>query len=169
MLRDPGEWEGCRQGDSATIESDRMLAAIRGLFNSAVGEDYLKLSPCCGLKPPAKEIKRDRTLSDDEHLACWQAAGDIGWPFGHAPRLIIATGQRPGTQHSPVGIRNEVGGMQCSDLHIKGKKLWKVPPNLLKTEISHAVPLNQIALDILEGCPLIDNLPENMVVIRTAG
>ena len=138
----------------AMIEANRMLASIRGLFMWAVGEDYLENSPCYGIRPPGgKEKPRKRTLEDDELLACWQAAGDIGWPFGHVTRLIIATGQRPGTHNSPGGIRNEVGGMRWPDLDINGDKLWKIPPNLLKTDIPHAVPLNEIAIEVLESCP----------------
>ena len=42
----------------------------------------------------ASETRRERVLNDDEIAAIWQAAGEIGYPFGHAVQMLILTGAR---------------------------------------------------------------------------
>lgn len=50
----------------ATIGANRALAAIKKLFAWCVDRGVIDHSPLIGLKAPAKEIARDRVLSDDE-------------------------------------------------------------------------------------------------------
>ena len=42
------------------------------------------------------ETPRDRVLSDRELKLVWDAAGEMGWPFGCAYQLLILTGAREG-------------------------------------------------------------------------
>ena len=132
----------------APIAANRALAAVRKLFNWCVAQDILSVSPCAGVKPPTAERSRDRVLSDDELRLVWQAADQVGWPFGPLVQLLALTGQR----------RDEVGRMQWSEIDIE-KRLWALPAGRVKNNQLHQVPLSDAALDVLKGAPQIAGSP----------
>ena len=72
------------------IRANRALAAIKKLFAWALDRGLIEVHPIVGLKPPAKEIKRDRILTDSEVRAFWAAAEALGYPFGPAYSAQIA-------------------------------------------------------------------------------
>ena len=92
------------------IAANRVLSAVRKLFNWAVARDIIAASPCAGVKPPTAERSRDRVLNDDELRNVWQAAEHVGYPFGSLVKLLILTGQR----------RDECAGMKWSELGFGG-------------------------------------------------
>jgi integrase len=130
----------------AETMANRCLAHIRKLFNWAVERGILAstANPVAGLKPPTKEKHRDRILTVDELAAVWRAAGRLGYPFGPAIRLLIATGQR----------REEVGQLVWSELDLDAA-LWTMPPARNKGGRQHVVPLNTLALESLALCPRV--------------
>jgi integrase len=136
--------------DDAPYAANRTLAALRTLFNWAMGRDLIALSPCAGVKPPAVEKARDRVLSDNELKAVWKAAAEIERPFGPIVQLLILTGQR----------RTEVGGMTWDELDLD-KKLWTLPRGRVKNDTGHEVPLSALALEIVskvhrvKGCQFL--------------
>jgi integrase len=132
----------------APIAANRALAAVRKLFNWCVAQDILSASPCAGVKPPTAERSRDRVLSDDELRLVWQAADQVGWPFGPLVQLLALTGQR----------RDEVGRMQWSEIDIE-KRLWALPAGRVKNNQLHQAPLSDAALDVLKGAPQIAGSP----------
>jgi Arm DNA-binding domain len=70
------------------IMANRVLAAVRKLFNWCVARDVIQISPCTLVAPPAQERSRDRVLSDDELQMVWTAADGDGWPFGPLVKLL---------------------------------------------------------------------------------
>ena len=132
----------------APIAANRALAAVRKFFNWCVARDVLATSPCAGVKPPTAERSRDRVLSDDELRLVWQAADQIGWPFGPLVKLLALTGQR----------RDEVGRMQWSELDLD-KQLWTLPAERVKNNQPHHVPLSDAALAVLKDAPQIVGSP----------
>src|SRR6266481_3206815 len=48
------------------IMANRVLSAVRKLFNWCVARDVIQVSPCTLVTPPAAERSRDRVLTDDE-------------------------------------------------------------------------------------------------------
>ena len=132
----------------APIAANRTLAAVRKFFNWCVARDILSASPCAGVKPPTAERSRDRVLSDDELRNVWQAADEVGWPFGPLVKLLALTGQR----------RDEVGRMQWSELDLD-KQLWTLPAERVKNNQPHHVPLSDAALAVLKGAPQIVGSP----------
>jgi integrase len=83
-------------------------------------------------------------LTREEIAKVWEAAGDF--PHGAIVRLLLATGQR----------RNEVGGMRRSELDLAGRT-WRLPKERTKGGRHHLVPLNDLALQVIEACPRIGN------------
>ena len=124
----------------APTQANRTLAAIRKLFNWSLDRGLIDHNPVTGLKPPAKEVSRDRVLTDQEIKKVWAAWDQIGWPFGPLFKLLLVTGQR----------RSEVASMKWTDI---SDGIWTIPREIAKNDRTHDVPLTPLALDILDGLP----------------
>ena len=79
--------------------ANRVLAAIKKLFAWALDRGLIDVHPIFGLKPPSKEVARDRILRESEIRAFWAAASAIcdrrcsrsiaaSW---HVRELLVAT------------------------------------------------------------------------------
>ena len=65
----------------------------------------------------------------------WQAADQVGWPFGPLVKLFALTGQR----------RDEVDQMRWAEFDLDAR-LWTLPAERVKTNQPHQVPLSDAAL-----------------------
>jgi integrase len=128
-----------RDGPSA---ANHAFSAIRKFFNWCIERDYLRHSPCQGLKKPAKNQERERTLDDHELASVWKATSDIGYPFGHYVKLLILTGQR----------RSEVAGLRWSELDLD-QSFWEQSTN--KSDRLHLVPLSRQAKKVILSIPKV--------------
>jgi integrase len=126
------------------IMANRVLSAVRKLFNWCVARDVIQASPCTLVTPPAPERSRDRVLSDDELRLVWNAAASDGWPFGPLIKLLALTGQR----------LSEVGGMRWQEIDLENR-LWTLPAERVKNGERHEVPLSDAAIDIISALPRI--------------
>jgi len=122
--------------------ANRALAAIKKVMSWCVDRGMIEVSPIAGLKAPAKEVARERVLTDNELAACWNAAVAEGFPFAAVVQILILTGQR----------RGEVAGMRWSELDL-AKGTWTIPAKRAKNANAHIVPLAPLALDILKSVP----------------
>jgi integrase len=127
---------------SSPRRANRYLALLKKLFAWCVERGYIEASPASGIKPPGKEISRDRVLSDDELRLIWQCCEKAGWPFGDLFRLLILTAQRLG----------EVSTMRRPDVDLT-KATWTVPANIAKNGVANEVPLSPAAVAVLSGMP----------------
>jgi integrase len=125
------------------VLANRTLAHLSKFFNWLCERDVIKASPCAGVKPPAKEIARDRMLSDAEIKALWHACEGIGGAAGAVVKLMLLTGQRCG----------EVVGMKRSEI---SGDVWTLLPERTKNKQRHEVPLSAQALAIIEAIPGVD-------------
>jgi integrase len=125
----------------APIGANRILAYLKTFFTWAVDQELIEASPAASVKRPAKEVKRDRVLTNSEILAVWQACGALG-VFGRAFRFMLVTGQR----------RSEVGEMSWSELD-RTQRLWTLSRERTKADRAHEVPLSGLAMVIIEECP----------------
>ena len=130
--------------DRAPIMANRVLAAIRKLFNWCLARDVISVSPCTLVHPPAPERSRERILSDDEIRKLWATTDAEGWPFGTLAKLLLLTGQR----------LREVSGMRWEEIDLDAK-LWTLPGERMKNGIKHEVPLSDLAVRILKEQPRI--------------
>lgn len=126
------------------IMANRVLSAVRKLFNWCMARDVIAASPCGGVAPPAPERSRDRVLTDDELRLVWKAADSDGWPFGPLVKLLVLTGQRLA----------EVGGMRWDEVDLENK-LWTLPAKRVKNNELHEVPLSDAAIAIISALPRI--------------
>jgi len=125
------------------VMANRALAHLSRFFSWLCERDVIAASPSVGVKPPTKEIARDRALSDDEIVKLWHACDAIGGPAGPAIKLLLLTGQRYG----------EVVGMRRSEIN---GDVWTLSADRTKNKHKHEVPLSKQALAIIEAMPVKD-------------
>jgi len=110
----------------------RLLAVLRTMFGFAVDREMIEHSPTERLKPPGRERRRERVLTEQEIRTVWTFPGETG----RALRLTLATGQRPG----------EVCGASWGE--VEGS-WWTIPQGRAKTGRGHRVPLSGLAEGLL--------------------
>jgi integrase len=120
------------------VAANRTLAAVRKLFNWALQRGIIEASPVALVEMPGPERKRERTLAADEIRAVWDAAGELGYPFGHFFQMALATGQR----------REEVARMRWADID-EAERIWTLSSEMTKAGRAHVVPLSAFAQEIL--------------------
>lgn len=124
------------------VMARRVLAYVHRLFKWAKGRHIVQSNPAEDLPKPGSETRRDRVLSDNELVAVWKAAEDVGWPFGDAIRLLILTGAR----------REEIGRLRW--LEIVGNEI-RLEGVRTKNGEPHTIPLSVPARAIIERMPHI--------------
>ncbi len=124
------------------VAANRVLAAIRKLFNWSLQRGIIDSSPVARIEAPSAETERDRVLSAGELRLVWQGADALGYPFGPFIKLAILTAQR----------RNEVAGMRHDELDLKAA-LWTIPAHRTKAGRAHLVPLSPQAVALLKELP----------------
>lgn len=122
--------------------ANRALAAIKKLLSWCVDRGTIHINPVAALKAPAKEVDRDRVLTNAEIAACWFGAEAEGFPFAPFAKLVILTGQR----------RGEVAGLCWSELDL-ANATWTIPAQRAKNATQHVVPLAPLAVSILNTLP----------------
>jgi len=130
--------DGIKAASQSGVPANHAAATIRLLFGYAADRLELETNPAAGLKNPAKTKSRDRVLSRAEIRIVWRACEEAGYPFGHALRFQLCTGQRIG----------EVGDIRRDDL--EGDH-WKLSRN--KTGKRIDVFLAGHARAVLDDCP----------------
>ncbi len=124
----------------AVIMARRVQTRLHRLFTWAVGRDIIAHNPVTGLPMPGSEIKRDRTLADDELVEVWNAAEILGYPFGSAVQLLVLTGAR----------REEIGQLRWDE--IEGDAI-KLKGDRTKNGEPHLIPLSAAGRALLDSLP----------------
>lgn len=124
------------------IAANRVLAAVRAMFNWALRRGIVEANPCALVEQPGEETRRERTLSADEIRELWPLFQSAGYPFGAFFQIALLTGQR----------RSEVAGMRWADIDLEAKT-WTLTADQTKAGRGHVVPLSQPAIDLLKAAP----------------
>ena len=142
------------------IMGNRMRAYLSAMFQYGIAFDNSTEAITRGVKffipfnpvtPVQKLLKREppreRTLSEKEVQLFWQALDDskIFICRKNVFKLMLATGQR----------LSEVAGLRWSE--IEGD-LWTLPGSRTKNRNKNLVPLNKIAMEIIESTPKLHNI-----------
>lgn len=121
-----------------------VLKHTRKLYNWAIERDLVELNPFDRVKPPVPAVGRERELAPDEISVVWQAAEELGYPFGTLMQLLLLTGQR----------RTEVANMRWAWLSLEGETPQiEMPGAFYKSGRAHVVPLSTMALEIVQSLP----------------
>jgi integrase len=124
---------------ASPYRANRVLAAIRKMFNWAVSRGLITVSPIVRDMARKGEVARDRFLSPVEIRAVWQAADSLDSPFGSVVKMLLLTGQRLG----------EVREMKWSALDLQNERVWTLTPEDTKAKRQHLVPLTQPAVEVI--------------------
>jgi integrase len=122
----------------APVHANRQLAVIKTLYNDAVRRGVVETNPAEPLKPPSREVARDRALSDAEIGWYWTATDRLASSYRGVLRLLLLTGQR----------RGMVRLMTWDELDLE-RKVWTVPAAKMKTGKVHEIALNDLAMEVL--------------------
>ena len=127
--------DGKRKLPGGPIIANRVLAAVRAMFNWAPRRGIIEATPAALVERPGEETRRDRTLKTEEIRVLWPGFGALGYPFGPFFQMALVTGQR----------RDEVARMRWADIDI-GEQLWVLPAEATKASRMHAVPLSPLSI-----------------------
>jgi integrase len=122
----------------APVAANKALKSIKTFFRWCVGRAVLDRSPADGVPLPAKQVTRDRVLSDAELAQIILAARRIGGPYGDIVELLALTGQR----------REEVARCTWDEIDVKART-WKLSSDRTKNAKSHEVHLSDQVMAIL--------------------
>ena len=122
----------------APQSAGKVFGDLRAMLRWAVERGYLDRDVLQGMKRPVASKPRERWLTEDEIRALWPAWDALPTPMALALKLALVTGQRIG----------EVCGMAEGELDLK-KALWNLPAERTKNGSPHAVPLSDLALDLI--------------------
>ena len=128
-------------------QARNLLGYARRLFSWAIAQHVYGLvrSPCAELNPKqivGRKIARKRILNDAELRAAWNAAGTLAYPYGPVFQLLMLTGQR----------RSEIAEASWTEID-ENQSALVIPPERMKSDDAHVVPLGTVALDLLASLP----------------
>ena len=151
--------------DRAPIMANRVLALVRKMLNFAVDHDWLEGNPAARVQKPAREVARERVLTDEELRRVWRVLSNppsttdkpapgrarakgadedplcpISAPLAALLKVRLLTAQRGG----------EVMRMRWTDLDLDSK-WWTIPGTDTKNGEPHRVPLTERALELIRG------------------
>jgi integrase len=133
--------------DGHPHQARNLLGYAHRLFGWAVDQQCygLAASPADRLKPKeivGKKKPRKRVLGDAELRAVWNAADDIGYPYGVLFRLLLLSGAR----------KSELACARWSEIDTQ-RRVLVVPEERHKSGRGHIIWFADPAWDILEGLP----------------
>ena len=124
------------------VMARRVHANLHRLFRWSVGRGIIETNPMTDLPKPGAETRRDRVLSDEELVAVWRGAEQIGGPFGAAIQLLILTGAR----------REEIGALRWHEI---ADTTIRLAGARTKNGEAHTIPLSTAAMTVIEAAPRI--------------
>jgi hypothetical protein len=131
--------------DGRKYQAFKLFAYASKLFSWAAARHIVETSPCTGIKASdlaGRKESRQRVLNDAEIRTLWKATEGLGYPATPFVRLLLLTGQR----------LREVAEMTWAEVDLD-KVLWTIPPERMKGDAAHEVPLPQAAVEILKSLP----------------
>lgn len=122
------------------IAANKVLKTIKTFLRWCVGRAILDLSPADGVPLPAREVTRDRVLTEDELVRVIVAARTIGEPYGPIVEFLALTGQR----------REEVARCTWDEIDLRAR-VWTLARERTKNAKHHTVHLSNRAIAVLSA------------------
>jgi integrase len=132
--------DSVRTRTASGVGANHAASTLRQLFRHAEERLDLERNPAATLRTQVRPSPRKRVLEQDEIRVLWQACIQAGYPYGHALRFSLCTGQRIG----------ECGAIRRSDLDSEGN-YWSNTENKADRRID--IYLAPLAQEILDDCP----------------
>lgn len=146
-----------RMPDTQVANRRNVFAVLRRLFRWAVSRGDIDRSPMEGMETPPAVKARDRWLADRELPLVWKHAMDTHPCFGPIVRLLIVTGQR----------REEVCSLRWEEMD-RSERLWTLPGERAKNGEPNRIPLNDLALEVIDQLAKGSEWPRRGKVFQTS-
>src|SRR5262249_14398385 len=123
----------------------KAFAQASRVFSWALGNDAggVKYNPCTGIKTAdiiGRVPERHHVISDPELPIVWRAADKMGNPFGTLYQLLLLTGCR-------------LEELSAARWDVVEGDILTIPPERMKGNLPHVVPLTPMALALLDSVP----------------
>lgn len=134
----------------APIVANRTLEIVRKMFNFAIEQDIIEISPCMKVRAPGKETQRDRVLSEDEIKIFWDALDRVV-DIDDENKLEMSAGIRLALklQLLTAQRRGEIATAEIAEFDLN-TGWWTIPGDKSKNGLSHRVPLSPQARKIVK-------------------
>jgi hypothetical protein len=144
----------------APVHANRARGYFSAMFAWARRQGYTDYNPAVDAQRPAEESRRNRSLSLSEIVDVWQAAEELGRPFGPAIRMMILT----------VARREDVAGMRKEDVVAgeKGYLNWTVMSHKRGGTRPFTIPLS-ISAEVIFDTESRSSPPASPLVFTTTG
>jgi integrase len=154
-----------RVADRAPIMANRVLALVRKMLNFAVDQDWIDANPAARVQKPAREVSRDRVLTDEELRRLWRVLSNLP---STADRPAPGRARAKGSQDDPLcpisaplaallKVRlltaqrgGEVTRMRWVDLDLESG-WWTIPATDTKNGEPHRVPLSDDVVALIRA------------------
>ncbi len=146
-----------RMPDCQVANRRNVFAVLRRMFRWAVSRGDIDRSPMEGMETPPAVKARDRWLSDQELARIWEHAPNTHPCFGPIVRLLIVTGQR----------REEVSSLSWEELE-QFERMWTLPGDRAKNGEPNRIPLNELAVAVLDAVAGKSTWPRRGKVFSTS-
>jgi integrase len=123
------------------VTADHAKTSIVTFFAWCMERDFIDSNPAMGIKRRAPSKPRERTLSETELAAIWNATGSVT-DFDNIIRLLLLTGQR----------REEIGALTWNEINFEQQQI-ELPGHRTKNHRDHSVPLSEPARLIIQSVP----------------
>ena len=134
-----------RRIKTSASEQHHAFVAARTLFNWAIREDLLAVSPVQGVKGFKPALARERVLNEKELLAVWSEAKRAPYPYGPMVQVLLLTGLR----------RSEAVHLEWEFVN-EFERTVTIPAELTKNGRVHVVPVGDLLNDTLASLPHIN-------------
>ena len=146
-----------RMPEHQSANRRNVFAVLRRMFRWAVSRGDIDRSPMEGMETPPAVKARDRWLSDQELAQIWKNAPDTHPSLGPIVRLLVVTGQR----------REEVASLTWEELD-QTERLWTLPGDRSKNGEPNRIPLNDLAICVLDTVAGRTDWPKRGKVFSTS-
>jgi integrase len=124
--------------DGQDVNANRVRAIFSSMLSFGMDKDIIDHNIVKTIKPVGRETARERLYSSDEIRALWLSFEEMREPVQSLFKMLLLTGQR----------KSETQSMRWDQ--IEGD-VWKIPSQSTKGDRTHYVPLNEMAMELLEG------------------
>jgi integrase len=125
--------------ENGRSSADHAKASIVTFLAWCMERDFIDTNPALGIKRRASSKPRERTLSEKELAAIWNATGSFT-DYDNIVQLLILTGQR----------REEIGGLIWDEVDLNARQI-DLPGHRTKNHRDHTVFLSEPARLILQS------------------
>jgi integrase len=127
--------------ENGRVTADRAKTSLVTFFGWCMERDFIGANPAMGIKKRAASKPRERTLSEPEIAAIWNATG-LGTDHNNIVRLLLLTGQR----------REEIGALTWEEINFDQGQI-ELPGHRTKNGRPHTIFLSEPARLIIQGVP----------------